>query len=129
MTYDITTDPRAPFLSQDGLDELKVYLQWISDNNLTDSELSYVQYAVGRAGLNDGRHLFKVWEAASASESPDAKTKLQIMRFFINPTEENFSRADVAGWFDFLLTVYAMMGQIPVPMVTRPDFKKVGFSI
>lgn len=87
-----------------------------------------MQYAVGRAGLADGRHLYKMWEVASAENPPDAKTKLQMLRFFMNPVEDPFARADVAGWFDFLPTVYAMMGQVPVPMITRPSFQKVGFS-
>jgi hypothetical protein len=46
----------------------------------------------------------------------------------MNPVEDPFARADVSGWFDFLPTVYSMMGQVPVPMITRPVFQKVGFS-
>lgn len=128
MTVDISLDPRFPYLSDLGKEELAVYLSWVSDNGLSDTELSFIQYAVGRAGLADGRHLYKMWEVASAENPPDAKTKLQMLRFFMNPVEDPFARADVAGWFDFLPTIYAMMGQVPVPMITRPSFQKVGFS-
>jgi len=70
---DISNDPRFPYLSDIGKEELAVYLAWVSDNGLSDSELSFIQYAVGRSGLNDGRHLYKMWEFASSENPPDAK--------------------------------------------------------
>ncbi len=130
MTINLTQDPRYSALSSDeGKNELEVYLQWISDNNLADTQKSFVDFSVGRASLDGGRHLFVIWKKIMAPMKVDLKTTLENMRFFLNPNEDSFCIRDAAGWFDFLPQVYEVMSEVPVPVIPRPSFKLIGVPV
>lgn len=128
MTDSIQTDPRAALLNDEGLAELQIYLDWISEAGLSDSEASFVSFVVGRAGLKDPRHLLAVWEAAYSGQQLSADARLQVMRFFLNPGNSDFRNEEAAGWFDFLPTVYELAPQVPSVTIYKPVFQKVGFS-
>jgi hypothetical protein len=128
MAVNLIQDPRyLALVTEDGKNELQVYLDWISESGLEDNEQNYVEFVKGRADLVDGRHLFKVWEKISEEANVTGKARLQVMRFFLNPSTKSFARADAAGWFDFLPKVYDLIGQISSPVIARPVFQKVGF--
>jgi hypothetical protein len=128
MAVNLIQDPRyAAVSTEDGKNELQIYLDWIVENGLDDSEQNYIEFVKGRAGLADGRHLFKVWEKISEELRVEEKARLQIMRFFLNPSAKSFAKPDAAGWFDFLPQVYDLMEQVPPPIISRPEFQKVGF--
>lgn len=128
MTNSIQSDPRAVLLNEEGLSELQIYLDWISEAGLSDSEASFVNFAVGRAGLRDPRHLFAVWEAAYSGQQLSSDVRLQVMRFFLNPGSGDFRNEDAAGWFEFLPTVYQLAPEVPNVTIYKPVFQKVGFS-
>ena len=122
------TDPRYAMCSEQGRAELKVYLQWIKDANLEDSEYTYVFYVLGRARITDARHLFAIWEHQMPGQI-DRSTRSQMRRFFMNPSSEiNFKLADCSGWFDFISSVYQLAQSVPSPRVDIPIFVKVGFD-
>lgn len=123
-----STDPRAKNLSPDGLTELQVYTEWLADSGLNDCEATFVTFAVGRAGLNDARHLYAVWESAYSGQDLPIQSKLQVMRFFLNPTQSDFKNEDAAGWFEFLPTVYDLASTTRPLTITKPVFLKVGFT-
>jgi hypothetical protein len=128
MPLDLTEDIRySSLISDEGRSELGVYLQWVIESDLVDSEQDYVNFVIARADLEDGRHLFKVWETIYEGMGVDDKTRLQMMRFFINPSTKSFAIPETAGWFDFLPKIYDLMGQVPNPPIDRPIFQKVGF--
>ena len=58
---EFANDPRYALCSEQGRGELEVYLQWIKDANLEDTEYAYVSYVLGRARITDARHLFAIW--------------------------------------------------------------------
>ncbi len=125
---DFTTDPRYAVCSEHGRGELEVYLQWIKDASLADTEYAYVSYVLGRARIADARHLFAIWEHQMGGQI-DRSTRSQIRRFFMNPSPEvAFNTAASAGWFDFLPGVYHYMSEVPAPYETAPVFAKVGTS-
>ena len=49
-------DPRYASCSEQGRGELEIYLQWIEDANLEDTEYAYISYLMGRASIADARH-------------------------------------------------------------------------
>ncbi|WP_395770894.1 ribosomal protein L7/L12 [Arenimonas sp.] len=128
MTFNGFLDPRSPSLSPAGFEELQIYCNWITDNSLKDSEANFIHFAIHRAELKCARHLFKVWEAVTEHDYVPLDSKLQIMRFFLNPSTDNFRRADVSGWFDFIPLAHETGQKIIAPLITRPEFKKVGFN-
>ena len=130
MAINLSADPRYASLTTDeGREDLEIYLQWISDNGLADTQRSFVDFAVGRAGLEDGRHLFSIWQKLMENTKVELKTSLQIMQFFIMPNDEPFDLEDVAGWFDFLPQVYQIMNEVPAMTVSRPSYKMVGVPV
>jgi len=111
-----------------GQEELCVYLNWIQDVGLADTEYAFVAYALGRSGISDPRHLFMLWEHLSGP-TVTSKLKLMTRRFFLQPSEEMpFTDANYAGWFDFLPSVYQCKSDVPSPDFSPPQFVKVGFS-
>ena len=58
---DAQNDPRFAHLSEAGQGELAVYLDWITASNLADTEYAFVTYVMGRAQMNNARHLFAIW--------------------------------------------------------------------
>jgi hypothetical protein len=125
---EFANDPRYALCSEQGRGELEVYLQWIKDANLEDTEYAYVSYVLGRARITDARHLFAIWEHQMGGQI-DRSTRSQIRRFFMNPSPQvAFNAASSAGWFDFLPGVYQLMSSVPAPYVTAPVFAKVGSS-
>jgi len=118
-------DVRYPGLTKAGASELQIYLDWIQANKLSDSEQSFVNFTIGRGVFADGRHLFRVWEYCTKDMQVDSKTKLLIMRFFINPTQESFAIASVARWFDFLPTAYMSKDKVKVESIKKPEYLEI----
>jgi len=126
----LSEDPRYPLLQSDeGREELGVYLQWIFDNELSDIESNFVDYAVARAGMEDRRHLFLVWKKLMELAKVNLQTTLQNMRFFMNPTDHSFRVAEMAGWFDFLPQAYQIMSEVPAQKIVRPEYKLAGVPV
>jgi hypothetical protein len=128
MSFNGYLDPRSAGVSPAGFEELEIYCKWITDNSLKDSEANFILFTIHRAELECARHLFKVWEVVTEHDNVPPDSKLQIMRFFLNPSTDNFRRADVAGWFDFIPLAHEMGQKIHAPLISRPEFKKVGFN-
>lgn len=125
---DIQTDARYPFCSDAGKAELEVYLQWIVDASLQDSEYAFIEYVKGRAGIQDGRHLLAIWEYQMQGQF-DKTARSQMRLFFVNPNPEvAFNSSAAAGWFDFIESVYVLRNEVPAPLVRPPVFAKVGSS-
>jgi hypothetical protein len=123
---EFASDPRYALCSEQGRTELEVYLQWIKDASLDDTEYAYVSYVLGRARIADARHLFAIWEHQMGGQM-DRSTRSQIRRFFMNPSPQvAFNAPSSAGWFDFLPSVYQLMSSVTAPYVTAPVFAKVG---
>jgi hypothetical protein len=128
MTLAIESDPRYSGMTEAGRAELAVYLQWIQDAKLPDTEYSFVAYVIGRASLLDPRHLLKIWDSQVGKQASVA-VKRQIRRFFMNPSQTvSFCQPGSAGWFDFIPSVYMLKDQIPFTPLGPPQFTKVGFS-
>lgn len=126
MNIDVTQDVRYPGVSETGRDELRIYLEWISQHHLSDSEISFIHFAIGRAGLASDRHLFAVWQKICEDMEVDTLTTLHTMRFFLNPTEASFALESTAGWFDFLQQVYELVQSVNAPAaLSVPVFTKV----
>jgi hypothetical protein len=124
----IENDLRYPHMSEFARSELAVYLQWINDAQIDDTEYSFVAYILGRCSLIDARHLFKIWEYQAGNNS-DKATKRLMRRFFINPSPAiNFKQPSVAGWFDFIGSVHEMKAKINYTPIIEPLFSKVGFN-
>jgi len=123
---DFLTDPRYPFCSDSGKAELEVYLQWIADASLKDSEYAFIEYVKGRAGIQDGRHLLAIWEYQMQGQF-DKTARSQMRLFFVNPNPETaFDSSGAAGWFDFIESVYVLKSEVAAPLVRPPVFAKVG---
>ena len=123
---EFANDPRYALCSEQGRGELEVYLQWIKDASLEDTEYAYVSYVLGRARITDARHLFAIWEHQMGGQI-DRSTRSQIRRFFMNPSPEvGFNMATSAGWFDFIPSVYRLLLTVPSPYINAPIFAKVG---
>jgi len=126
MTIDIEKDPRYNGMTENGRAELGVYLQWIEDAKLPDSEYSFVAYVMGRASLQDPRHLLKIWDF-QAGKQASTSVRRQIRRFFMNPSQTvSFAQPGSAGWFDFIPSVYTLKGQVSFEPIRAPEFVKVG---
>jgi len=123
------TDPRYDLCTIEGRLELEVYLQWIKDTSLDDTEYAFVNYVMGRAQIKDARHLFAIWEHQIWAEI-DKSMRSQVRRFFMNPSVElSFKMASYAGWFDFIPSVYQLQKTVPLPPpIYGPTFVKVGGS-
>jgi hypothetical protein len=127
MSIDITQDVRYATLSDEGRQELKVYLDWTREHQLADSEYSFIYFAIGRAGLQDARHLLAVWQKACNGMNIDISTRQHTMRFFLNPTDASFALESASGWFDFLPHIYALATSVePVEAPKPPSFVKLG---
>lgn len=123
---EFANDPRYALCSVEGRSELGVYLQWIKDADLADTEYAYVSYVLGRSRITDARHLFAIWEHQMGGQI-DRSTRSQIRRFFMNPSPEvSFNMANTAGWFDFIACVYQLLHTVPSPYINAPTFAKVG---
>ena len=128
MTLAIESDPRYSGMTDAGRAELAVYLQWIQDAKLPDTEYSFVAYVIGRASLLDPRHLLKIWDSQVGKQASVAE-KRQIRRFFMNPGQTvSFCPPGSAGWFDFMQSVYLLKDQLIFVPLSYPQFIKVGFS-
>lgn len=122
------TDPRYPHLTESGKSELSVYLGWIQQANIPDSEASFITYVLGRAGISDPRQLLKIWEFQIGVEA-NKQLKRQMRRFFLNPSQsESFAAVPYAGWFEFLESVYTLKDAVSYQPLSVPIFTKVGFS-
>ena len=82
---DESLDPRYTYCGEAGKAELSVYLKWIKDAKLADTEYSFIAYVLGRAQIKDPRHLFSIW-INQMGGNIDQQTKSQIRRFFMNPS-------------------------------------------
>ena len=125
---DAASDTRYKDCTAHGRSELQVYLDWLEQTKIKDSEYSFVAFALGRAGLKDVRHLFLIWSLHMAGAA-DRKMRSQIRRFFFNPSAEiSFQVASMAGWFNFLEELYKQARSGSMPPLQPPTFVKVGFS-
>ncbi len=119
-------DPRYAHMSEMGQAELAVYLDWIKNVNLADSEYAFVMYTLGRAQIKDARHLFAIW-LHQVGATVDRQVKSQIRRFFMNPSDQvPFTSVQSAGWFDFIPWVYQLAPTVQAPVIMPPTFVKVG---
>ena len=123
----VENDPRYTNCTSEGKTELSVYVNWIEQNGLPDSEFSFVAYALGRAQLKHPRDIYQLWESIAAETTPQ-NVRVQTRRFLMNPSKSiNFSAAETAGWFNFLPAIYqAARSKAPLD-VLPPSFVKVGF--
>jgi hypothetical protein len=125
---DVLQDPRYPFCTDAAKEELAVYLQWIHDVQLADTEFAFIEYVKGRAGIQDGRHLLAIWEYQMGSQV-DRATRSQMRVFFMNPSGSTaFNNSASAGWFDYIESIYQLKAEIQAPLVRPPVFAKVGVS-
>jgi hypothetical protein len=125
---DVLQDPRYPFCSEPAKEELEVYLQWIHDVQLPDTEFAFIEYVKGRAGIQDSRHLLAIWEHQMAGQV-DRATRSQMRLFFMNPSGSTpFNTSASAGWFDYIESIYQLKSEIQAPLVRPPVFAKVGVS-
>ena len=129
MSSSVKSDPRYKFLSDQGAEELEIYCNWLSDNQIKDSEENFIHFAVHRAELQDARHLFNVWESVVEKDNVPMDERLLVMRFLLNPTDDNFRLEHVAAWFDFIPLAHERGRAIRPTPVVRPEFKKVGFKM
>lgn len=121
-------DSRYQDCSEHARAELAVYLDWLEQTKIKDSEYSFVAFALGRAGLKDVRHLFLIWDRQMAAAA-DKKTRSLIRRFFFNPSADiAFDVPAMAGWFNFLEILYSQARSMKFPALVPPTFVKVGFS-
>lgn len=128
MSNSLKNDPRYSGLSELGRTELGVYLQWIQDAKLEDTEYSFVAYILGRCSINDFRHLYKIWES-QIGDNADKSTKRMIRRFFANPSPAvSFNQSNASGWFEFISSVHQLKNEVTIPSITIPVFTKVGFD-
>jgi len=124
----VSLDCRYPGCSDQAKGELAVYLDWLGQSKLADSEYSFVLFALGRAGLKDVRHLFLIW-SRQISGGVSREHKSQMRRFFMNPSSDvSFNVASCAGWFNFLPVLYEHAGNLKIPALVPPKYTKVGFS-
>jgi hypothetical protein len=125
---DFQNDPRYPFCSDFGKSELEVYLQWIKDVSLDDCEYAFIEYVKGRSGISDARHLLAIWEHQMRGQF-DKTVRGQMRLFFLNPSPNNaFNVSSVAGWFDYIESVYILKNEVAAPLIRPPVFAKVGSS-
>ncbi len=125
---DVAADCRYQQCSAHGRSELEVYLGWLDQAKIKDSEYAFVAFALGRSGLKDVRHLFLLWNRHMAGNA-DRKVRSQIRRFFFNPSVEiSFQVPAMAGWFNFLDELYKRARASSLPALQVPAFVKVGFS-
>ncbi len=121
-------DARFKCCGPAGQEELGVYLNWIHEVGLSDTEYAFVAYALGRSEISDPRQLFILWEHL-AGTAVTSQLKQMTRRFFLQPSEEMpFTDANYAGWFDFLPSVYQCKSVVSMPDFSPPQFVKVGFS-
>lgn len=119
-------DCRFEICSELGKEELTVYLQWIKDNDLLDSEFSFVTFVMGRSEIIDPRQIFAIWEYLN-QDKVNTGLSLQVRRLFMNPSNDiSFKDANLAGWFDFIPRVYMFKKDVPCPKVLVPVFEKIG---
>lgn len=125
---DIENDSRYPHMSDFARSELSVYLKWLTDARIEDTEYAFVAYVLGRCSLIDARHLFKIWEY-QAGDNTEKATRRLMKRFFLNPSPAvNFNQPSVAGWFDFIGLVHEIKNQIKYNQIIPPSYSKVGFN-
>jgi thiol-disulfide isomerase/thioredoxin len=128
MAFNGYLDPRSAGLTKAGFEELEIYCNWLSDNQINDTEENFIHFAVHRAELDGPRHLFNVWEEITKRDDVPMDSRLQIMRFFMNPTNDSFRRADVSGWFDFIPLAHETGKKTVYTPYSKPEFKKVAFT-
>ena len=129
MKRAVENDIRFSHLTPQGVEELNVYLNWIDKNELHDTESSFVEFAIGRGSFVDGRHFFEVWEFYNSDNNIDLASRMQVLRFFMNPTDASFAISSVAGWFDFLPLAYDLIKKVPHKIFLQPTFQKKGSPI
>jgi len=121
-------DAKFSRCTAEGQEELRVYLEWIHQNGLPDTEFSFVAFALGRAQIQHPRDLFEIWEEL-VGQTVEANIRLQTRRFLMNPSREiDFSSLETAGWFNFLPAVYQAARTKTFSDLTPPDYRKVGFA-
>jgi len=108
--------------TKESREELEVYLNWIDQNKLPDSELSFINFVIGRGGFQDGRHLFQVWNKVNERLKISANERLTYMRFFMNPLQVDFSNEENAGWFNMLPVLYDALNKVKYKELSAPVF-------
>jgi hypothetical protein len=128
MNKTLSYDVRYPHLTLEGKEELKVYLIWLEQSKLEDTEKSFIEFAIGRGRFTNGRHLFQIWEYIKANEIIGVSNKMQMLRFFTNPSDTPFDLPELSGWFDFLLVAYGLSKTVKPVVYDFPTFLQQGIS-
>lgn len=127
-TGSATLDSRFSDCSEQARGELEVYLEWLDQNKISDSEYSFVMFALGRSGLKEVRHILLIW-LRQLPNGLDREKKSQVRRFFMNPSADvSFNLPSSAEWFNFLPILYQQTSTMKLPTLVTPKFTKVGFS-
>jgi len=122
------TDARFRNLVDPAREELSLYLSWIAENELPDTEQMFVDFVIGRIGAVDGRHVFTAWCKMHVSENISELETLEVMRFFTNPSDADFTHSETSGWFELISPLYSIIDEVEPKAVAIPRFEKIATS-
>ena len=120
-------DLRYRQLSDVGKSELKIYLDRIESNSLQHTEEVFVEFFIGRVGAASGRHLFCAWKVLYKLENMSEIDTLQVMRFFLNPSNTAFENVESSGWFELIIPLSGVVDDTKIENTVSPVFEKIGF--
>lgn len=119
------TDARFRNLVGSGREELSLYLSWITENQLPDTEQIFVDFVIGRIGAADGRHVFSAWRKLHEPDNISELEALEVMRFFANPSDADFSHLETSGWFDLISPLHSIIEEVEPKAIASPRFEKI----
>jgi hypothetical protein len=122
------TDARFRNLVDPAREELSMYLSWIAENELPDTEQMFVDFVIGRIGAVDGRHVFTAWCKMYESDNISELETLEVMRFFTNPSDADFTHSETSGWFELISPLYSIIDEVESKASAIPRFEKIGTS-
>lgn len=114
----------------EGLEELDLYLNWLRDNRLADSESSFVDYAVLRGDFASPYHLYvaiRFLITGSKTPPPTSRSDLyQYRMFWVAPDKKRPISKHNANWFDWLQPAYKIADQVSASDYTyMPGFRNL----
>ena len=122
------TDVRFRNLVDPAREELSLYLSWIAENELPDTEQMFVDFVIGRIGAVNGRHVFTAWCKMHESDNISELETLEVMRFFLNPSDADFTYSEASGWFELISPLYSIIDEVVPKAVVIPRFEKIATS-
>ncbi len=119
------TDARFRNLIEPAREELSLYLSWITENQLPDTEQTFVEFVIGRIGAVNGRHVFAAWRKLHEPENISELEILEVMRFFTNPSDADFSHSETSGWFELISPLHGIIEEVESKAIVSPRFEKI----